>query len=415
MKVKVTWFTLALALALILSPLLVAGANATTAAEKPIVDSADVALEWHEPTMNWTLFWETFKQHSVWDLEYRNGTLWSSVKHDLQVTRQYLEDKHCKITLNFTASHTADYRLTFGIDYRVKNYTAKLDKWQYQVVYENMTVTFDWFDVAVLPNLVITHGVKNDYFWFRIRKDNVQQGRNVVIDPNIVLDSFDNVFGNSYLIMDVHPSDSAGESAQAQSFKFTTGADKYYLKSCSFTLEKFGLPTGHLRADLYEHAGTFGSGGKATGEPLASSGLVELPTTKAWVNFTFSSSYYKLEKNIAYVIAVVLNDGVVDGSNYVKVWGDAGDDGNRCEFINGVWGATSNDVGFYVYGEDAGASAGGSTVSVQLPNVLWYVKEIGRRILDFLSQRHVKIVLGVAAFMGIGLIVLKHEKGKKHG
>ena len=405
MKVKVTWFTWALALALILSPLLVAGANAATA-EKLIVDSADVALEWHEPTMNWTLFWQTFKQHSIWDLEYRVLTQWISVKQDLNVTRQCSEGS-CKLTLNFTASRTADYRLTFGIDYRVKNYTQKLGEYQYQITYENMTLTFDWSDVATIPNLAISHGVLSDYFWFRIRKDNVQQGKNVVIDPSIILDSFDNVFGNSYTLVAV-------SEAQGQSFKFTTGESKYYLKSCKFVLDHWGSPIGHLRANLYEHIGTFGSGGKAFGTPLASSGLMDFPTVKAWASFNFSSPYYALEKDVAYVIAVVVADAaMLDGSNYVKVWGDSGDDGNRCEYVGVEWSALTNDVGFYVYGEGL-PSAGGSTVSIQLPNVLWYVKEIGRRVLDFISQRHVKVVLGVAAFMGIGLIVLKHEKGKKH-
>jgi hypothetical protein len=79
----------------------------------------------------------------------------------------------------------------------------------------------------------------------------------------------------------------------------------------------------------------------------------------------------------------------------------------------------------YVYVEvsyvdaDEGTSAEGPphgegpTTAVEVPNLPWYVKQILQRILDFLGQRHVRVVLGVAAFMGVGLVVLRWEKVKK--
>jgi hypothetical protein len=56
----------------------------------------------------------------------------------------------------------------------------------------------------------------------------------------------------------------------------------------------------------------------------------------------------------------------------------------------------------------------GPTTAVEVPNLPWYAKQILQWILDFLGQRHVRVVLGVAAFMGIGLVVLRWEKVKKH-
>jgi len=155
---------------------------------------------------NWTRFWKVFNQHSVWDLEYNNGTGWISDKSQLHIilnyTRRTIDDNNtlvymaanktdadsCKITLNFTAKYTGDYRLTFGIDLDVKNYTHKESTWNYTLSYQNYTVYFDWSDIKNLPLDSVNHGIQpvgdESYFWFRIRKNNVQEGVNVVIDPS---------------------------------------------------------------------------------------------------------------------------------------------------------------------------------------------------------------------------------------
>lgn len=151
--------------------------------------------------VNWTRFWSLFNTHSAWDLEYNDGTGWISIKSDLQIIKNYTrwtlagyvpvnktEATDCKITLNFTASYTADYRLTFGIDLNVKNYTHKESSWNYTLSYKNYTVVFDWSDIKDLPLDYVGHGIKpvgdESWFWFRVRKNNVQQGKNVIIDPS---------------------------------------------------------------------------------------------------------------------------------------------------------------------------------------------------------------------------------------
>lgn len=156
------------------------------------------------PLYNFTKFWNKFNANSAWDLEYNNGSGWISRKQDLTVIKNYKlkidfpetykiipatkeNGSFVKVSLNFTASYNADYRLTFGIDLRVKNYTHKSGSWNYTITYQNHTVYFDWTDIKNIPNLIVSHGVKtigNDrYFWFRIRRNNVPKGANLYIDP----------------------------------------------------------------------------------------------------------------------------------------------------------------------------------------------------------------------------------------
>lgn len=145
--------------------------------------------------IDWSHFWSLVNQHSAWDLEYSTGAEWTSIKSDLDITKDFIGNETCKITLDFTASQSADYRLTFGIDLDVKSYIHKEDSWNYTLSYDQYSVNFDWSDVKEIPNLQISHGIKNvtldggatyvELFWFRIRRDNVPQGANVVIDPSI--------------------------------------------------------------------------------------------------------------------------------------------------------------------------------------------------------------------------------------
>ena len=101
-----------------------------------------------------------------------------------------------KTTLDFTASHTADYRLTFAVDARVKEYVKKIDEYKYELNYkvgdhngedEIYSVFFDWSDIVTIPGIVLSHGITeiegHGYFWFRARKNNVQQGAHIIIDP----------------------------------------------------------------------------------------------------------------------------------------------------------------------------------------------------------------------------------------
>ena len=157
--------------------------------------------------IKWSYFWQLFNQYSDWDLEYNNGDGWISCKDALTIIKEhpqyepfsgiYDEDtSRYKITLDFTAPYTANYRLTFVVDVRVKEYIEKVGQYQYEINYkvgehngedEIYTVLFDWSDIASIPGIVITHGVTEingkDCFWFRARRDSVNEGTHIILDP----------------------------------------------------------------------------------------------------------------------------------------------------------------------------------------------------------------------------------------
>jgi hypothetical protein len=135
---------------------------------------------------DWVQFWGIFKNHAAWDLEWFDGSNWVSVKSDLSVVRSFPEPNHCKFKLIFNASHSGSYRLTFAIDKVAREYVKKVDKFQYELTYDDVVISFDWSDCAGISGLQFTHGVKDDYFWFRMRRDNVPLGAHVEIDPSTV-------------------------------------------------------------------------------------------------------------------------------------------------------------------------------------------------------------------------------------
>ena len=134
-------------------------------------------------TRDWTVFWQLWNQNTVWDLEYYNGSEWISCKSDLQVIKAFPEEWLCKLTLKFTASHNANYRLTFAINKKVKDYVNKEAEGKYTITIDDDTLLFDWNDVLAIPNIQITHGVTDGFFWWRIQKDNVKLGAQITIDP----------------------------------------------------------------------------------------------------------------------------------------------------------------------------------------------------------------------------------------
>jgi len=147
--------------------------------------------------VNWPEFWALFNRYSAWDLEYNTGSGWISDKTQLEVYKNYTnqegfprpknESSRVKFTLNFTALYNADYRLTFGIDVKVENYVHIEGQYNYSIQYQDYSCFFDWTDIKDIPTLIISHGVKlvdgENYFWFRIRKNNVSAYQNFVLDP----------------------------------------------------------------------------------------------------------------------------------------------------------------------------------------------------------------------------------------
>ncbi len=152
-----------------------------------------------------------------------------------------------------------------------------------------------------------------------------------------------------------HPSGVAAVSGRGQSFTGNGGN----ITSCKFYMKKFGSP-GLLRARLYPHTGTFGSGGRPndTGNranvldisDTVNASLID--TNLELVEFTGFAGY-TLVNGTKYCIVFESEAGAWDASNYVFFSYDNTSPthaGNAAYYSSSAWTATTSDYIFYVYG-----------------------------------------------------------------
>jgi len=145
-------------------------------------------------------FWGYFDRFSGWDLEAREpiSSSWQNVTEHLIIDKARSEDNQFeKISLEFTAPFTADYRLTYTIDKPLKSYINRSEEYIYELNYsvgnnEEYTTYFDFSDIASISGVIINHGIVNidgeDKFWFSVQRDNIPEGTYILLDP---------IFGNS--------------------------------------------------------------------------------------------------------------------------------------------------------------------------------------------------------------------------
>jgi len=151
------------------------------------------------PELNWTKFWKVFKNHAMWSLEGYTDGQWEYYNDSLTINRDSVGDNSKKITLIFDApcEVTTDYRLTFAIDYRVRDYVHNVDKYTYNISYEvngeSFNLSYDFSDIAAIPGIIINHGVNDDYFWFKARKNDVAPDTHVELDPTATVYTGTNV------------------------------------------------------------------------------------------------------------------------------------------------------------------------------------------------------------------------------
>lgn len=142
----------------------------------------------------------------------------------------------------------------------------------------------------------------------------------------------------------------------AQSFTNTSFSR---LATAKFYIRKIGSPTGNCKAHIYAHTGTFGSTGKPTGSPLATSDDVDvstLPTSLTLTTFTFSGAN-KINLSAATKYCVAIQGAGADGSNAIEVGYDASSPGHsgNGSFSNdstgSAWNSDTVDLCFDVEGE----------------------------------------------------------------
>lgn len=143
---------------------------------------------------------------------------------------------------------------------------------------------------------------------------------------------------------------------RGQSFKGTT---TQLARTARFYLKKTGSPTGPMTAKIYAHTGTFGTNGKPTGSPLATSDEVDISTlssaSMSIISFNFTgANKITLVADTPYILVLQLDAG--DASNYLTIGIDVtspSHQGNHSYSSNGtVWNTgTTYDIVFYMVGE----------------------------------------------------------------
>lgn len=133
--------------------------------------------------------------------------------------------------------------------------------------------------------------------------------------------------------------------------------------SAAFYIDKSASPTGNAFAEIYAHTGTFGTTGKPTGSPLATSDAFDistLTTSNQLITFNFSGANQIILTNAThYVVIFDISGASATSPNNLSIGIDttsptAG--GNRSGSTDGSTWSTSSaqDVCFYVY-DNAGA------------------------------------------------------------
>ena len=174
----------------------------------------------------------------------------------------------------------------------------------------------------------------------------------------VVLDQYMPIaVGNSYLIADVHWG-TTRNSAQGQSWNQHL-YDKAKVTSVVVYASKAGTPTGTLKCRIASHTGTYGTSSKPLADLEESSNSKDIAAissndAKPSTLIFYFDGLTEIMKDVPYTFYVYCVSGVMDGSNYVKIWGYVSHDGNR--FYNtlteGIWASSSDDVKFTVNGDE---------------------------------------------------------------
>lgn len=303
--------------------------------------STEVISQQTEVSINWTEVWQDLNKYTLWDLEYYEAPQWINIKSDLTVQREFTALNRCKITLIFDASHSANYRLTLAINKIATNYINRTDKHQFTLNYTDVALTFDWSDIISIPNLQISKGILDGYFWFRIRRDGVQLGAHIEIDPYIILYSQSTTSQSRGSLRSLHPSSTTNRSAIGENVFITTSAFMYV---STFTFD-FYANNMMITSRVYENGNS--SSGNPIGSPLTSSSAVNMSIYSSGryaINFTFDSTYL-LQNNYWYFIDIEVSS-YTDG--YVTVRGAL--TGAHQVYYSSAWHSTSGGLSLIIYG-----------------------------------------------------------------
>lgn len=220
-----------------------------------------------------------------------------------------------------------------------------------------------WGDVSsqaytkdLSDTLTLSESIKKDYSTIKSEtitlSDNIQKAINKLFSDTLNLVQF--------ALIDSCNNDTTTGTWILYTGSNGTGAGQTFacnvnstLDSCKFYIARAGSPTGNVYAEIYAMTGTYGTNGKPTGSPLATSDNVDIstiPLTATLKTFTFSgANRISLSASTYYVAVVRYLDG--NSTNYLSVLVNNGaHSGNAVNYSNqwNYW--TNTDTIFYVYG-----------------------------------------------------------------
>ncbi len=241
--------------------------------------------------INMSYFWKFFNRYNSWYLEAWDivNNSWIDVSEYLYINRSRSENNQFeKISLEFTAPLTTDYRLTFVIDRPIKEFINRSDQYEYVLTYnvsenEEYSTFFNFSDIASIPGVIISHGIENingvKKFRFSAQQNDIPQGTYIILDP---------MFGNN-----------------ATSTSTTTIED--YIKGGYFQMGPFSGIGDNITAYLYNSAAPKNAKCALYDSSLnlvANSMTQELSYSSGWNTFNFNTTKPILQANAWYYIVV---------------------------------------------------------------------------------------------------------------
>ena len=145
--------------------------------------------------VNTSYFWNYFDNYNKWYLEAWDSkqNKWVDISnHLIVIQNRSKDDQYEKISLEFEAPITTDYKVGFIINTPLKRYINNSDQFEYTLIYqvdkdEEYVTYYNFSDMAGIPGVFLDYGVKkqngNDIFWFSAQKNNILAGTYVVLDP----------------------------------------------------------------------------------------------------------------------------------------------------------------------------------------------------------------------------------------
>lgn len=128
-----------------------------------------------------TAFFQAFRNHISWNLEYKlnENSSWTDGRQYLTIDKTFSNTTGTwKFNLILdvpVAVYSA--RFTFGVDVPVLEYIERSAQYQYYLNYSGYSAYFDWSDMATIPGIQFSHGIYQDKFYFRFERENIQPGR----------------------------------------------------------------------------------------------------------------------------------------------------------------------------------------------------------------------------------------------